>query len=327
MNWKKNIPLIVGGAVVVLLLIAAAVFLALYFRGYSEVRSELEAGSRSLQRLVDRDPYPSEDNIEAQRDNLDLLTLQLQNVVDSLKSRERPVETMEAAEFPHLLQKTINGLNEKARQIELPDRFAYGFTRYAEGALPVDHHIPRLVRQIRNIELICGILFETGIESLDGLRRQEFEQMARDEGEMMEERSRGRRREAPAAASPGRGDGLAAEEYRDDLGLLAAETLVLSFTAKESAVWEILKKLADIDAPVVVTDVDATNESIRRSFEGSAPREEVLIEANEAANREQVVRHPPREERLVAGRESVEVSMRIDVYRLLEQDRDGGNAE
>ena len=183
---------------------------------------------------------------------------------------------MEPAEFPLLLDRTIRRLRDRAREqgVKLPPRFAFGFERYALGALPNHEDVGRLVMQVRTVEKLCEAIFKSKVTDVENVHRTIFERgVIEQTGAVREGRRRGMM-ETPTVV-----EGEAAGEWVDSSGLFAREAYTLTFRALDSAVWTALNELAKMGMFTVVAGVELSNPEplpkptvvVRPAVEGPAP--------------------------------------------------------
>lgn len=308
MNWRKHMVLLVGGGIALLLMILALVFLMRARGEYQEINDQLIAASGRLDQLNRRSPFPSEDNIKMMEQNLRTLqdaTEDLYTIL--LKGQVRP-ERIEAAEFAPLLERATKRLYQRAAEngVLLPERFNLGLARYAAGELPAREAIPRLVVQLKCMDALCQILFQARIHSLVSIERQQFESAAPVEEVISSRRRAAVQQETTAQGLP-------------DLPMPASNTLYeverfgLTFAARDASVWEALNLLNRTPLVAAVVDVQLANQASEQlgkaqpvaPLGGDQPAAQVLA------------RYPSHEERVIAGRELVQASVVVDVYRIL----------
>lgn len=355
MKFKKFMPLIISGAIALVLLVLEIFFLTRYQGRYSEVKSELKRAESDVNNLMVRDPFPSDDNVRIEKENFDKLRKQ----VDRLQSamREEQIEYQEwntPTEFQIKLNPSLQELRTmaKERDITIPQNYNYnfGFAKYAQGELPDSGDVARLSRQLQMIKTVCEILFDRQIESLQSVERTEFE-LARDGGRMVPPAARGRagRRGGAGSIQPEAAEGNETDEQRDDQGIYAWEDITVTFNSKEQALWDVLRTLANTNLLVSVDDLafssgSETLENIKRpeyalladrggrqptgfvlSGEAAVERVRSTSAAGVRSGEEKVI--PPREERVIAGDGTLNVVMKLKVYRFLDDDEQEGSTQ
>ncbi len=310
MNVRKYMVLVVGGSIALVILIVMAVMLWRFSGEYVRVQSELKASTSALERLQNRDPYPADDNVERLDQNLAVMEEMLDVLLEDLASGQIDPEDMERAAFPTLVERTIRGLYEYARDADmrLPERFTFGFERYAMGALPQANHIPRLTVQVRMIERLCRLLADAGVDEIVSIDRPTFDVDAPEERDLVP-----RRRGVPEAddeTPPGFTD-LAPRREHD---LYSKERFAVTFYSSDVGLWQTLNALASSDMFVVIKNVELANEDDLR---GRSPRE--LRRRPDEDRRTDRDRERPRtlaaDDRVVAGRERVRVRLELEIYR------------
>lgn len=324
---RKHMPLLAGG--VVALLLAVGLFFWLFSaRGrYAEGFSKLSSSQSQLQRLTNRTTFPSPGNVQAMEKQLGIYREYLEGLKAAMKKGQRAAETITRDRFRQLLEDTLRQLANDARQkgVVLPANFAFGFQRYAEGVLPAEEEMNRLVDQLYSVKSLCEILYEAGIGELVAVERTTFEkdaQTAPVEEEYGRRSARARTEQAVAAPS--------VELEADPLGLHTREHYVLSYKAQDEATWRVLDRLAQGAPFVVVTKVEIVN-SARPAVlvpaaaptpAAAAPKPTSVAgwQAPGAATplAAEAPEILPRELRIVAGQEWPNVRLEVDFYRFVE---------
>lgn len=317
--------LIVGGSICLVLMIAAG-FLLWKFQGdYAKVQEELQSAQSRLEQLNRRSPFPSAENLEKTKENLASIQSYYSNVVTVLQKDQVEPESIEPSAFAPLLERGTHRVFERAKAngVKFPERFAMGFDRYAAGELPAPEHLPRLVTQVQHLESLLNLLIDARISELTALQRTMFDTGATQTTEAeADPRSRGRGTRAPAAAAVI--DDKVPEVQSN--ALYAVERFRLTFSARESAVWEVLNMLARSRALFVVSSVRMENPLV---IGAGAAQAAAKPAAAAAAPGQQGVPALPltHEERIVAGREPVTVSLVVDAYRILQETPASGEVQ
>lgn len=329
---RKHMPLLAGGLVVLLL---AVVFLYLLFsaRGrYAEGFAGLSTIQNQLKNLTDRAVFPSETNVQAMGQQLEIYEEYLGGLKNAMKKGQWPSEPVTRDGFRQLMEETLRQLGKDARDksVALPANFAFGFQRYAEGVLPAEDEMNRLVDQVRSVAALCEILYEAGIGELVSVERPVFEkdaQIAPAEEEFSRRSARNRSEAEVAAPS--------VELALDPLGLYTKEHYALTYRAQDAAIWKVLDRLAQGTPFTVVTKVEIVNPAkpavappppkpgesapaasrpvSTAGWQAVAPKGAKLPGAKDAEP--EVL---PRELRVVAGQELPNVRLELDLYRFAE---------
>jgi len=347
MKNNKYTTLMAGGGVALVLLILAGLFLHSKNKQYREVSRVLRTEEQQLDQLNRRDPFPSPENLEVQKENLEKVQQQLDQLLALVRQGRLDAPQMEAADFAQFLETVQRELIQRARRTgtRLPDRPAFGFPRYFSGERPEPEHIPRLVRQMKMVELLCRELFDARITSLVSVERQRFDQP-------QDAATGGRGRER--VPTLGLEDATPEEEKRHEQDLYAWESFTVEFTARESAVWSLIERISRSAVPmrIVSFSVEAdearpgvadgamrrqepdlgrrpmppptrerelapgTDELRRRTFD---PGE--VLDPGDTGEAAPVI--PPREQRVVMGRELLKVVLKVNVYRFLDDGEEG----
>jgi len=307
MNLKKNMTLIVGGAIVAVLLIVLLVFLMKFNSSYRQVNRQLQSAQQRLTILNGRDPFPSEGNVGVVQTNLFVLREFFTNLMASLRQGHVEPSKMEPAEFNPLLDRTSQRLYQRAKgmKVVLPMRFAFGFDRYAEGTLPAASDVPRLGQQLETVDLLCGLLYAAKINEIMAVERPVFEVTAQAVAteefvDPRQQRYGGGAGAPEVAAAP-------TETYMDPSGLFSRERYVLTFRGRDAAILGFLNAVAANKRFIVVTRLQVENETGIPKLGEARP----ATASSPSAPAGSVAR----EDRIIAGRETVKVIVELEVYR------------
>ncbi|MCZ7591119.1 MAG: Amuc_1100 family pilus-like protein [Kiritimatiellae bacterium] len=317
MNWRKNIILIVGGGIALVLLIVATVFLLKSRREYQTANEALDREMQSLERLTRRNPYPSTANIEQVDKNLEALKTATITLQEALERGQIKPAKIESAEFAPMLERASKQLYKAAADagVALPDQFSLGLSRYAQGELPAPEAIPRLVIQLKTLHALTQILIESRIQALIGVERQQFESSG---VASSDEQVISRRRAVTQDAQPA--TSMTALPMPASNTLYEVERFSLTFQARDANVWEVLNRL--VRSPMLIVVVDAQLANMDTAKIGKpAPVQPIGGEqgATASAGLPLQSRYPSHEERVIAGRELVQATVIVDVYRLVQE--------
>ena len=324
---RKHMPLLAGGLVVLLLAIVLFYLLFSAKGRYADGFSKLTLIQSQLQRLTNRSVFPSDANVQAMGKQQEIYREYLDGLRGAMKKGQWAAEPVTRDRFRQLMEETLRQLVNDARTkaVALPADFAFGFQRYAEGNLPAEEEMNRLVDQLNSVKALCEILYDAGIGELVSVDRTVFEkdaQVAPVEEEFGRRSARNRTEAAPAAPS--------VELVADPMGLYTKEHYVLSYRAQDPANWKVLDRLAQGSPFVVVTRVEIVNSA--RPAVAPPPAEEAAPAAAPAPVSTSGWQSPgaaaavakpaaeilPRELRIVAGQELPNVRLEVDLYRFAE---------
>lgn len=305
MNWRKHMVLMAGGGIALLLLVASMVFLVRFQGQYGGTTRKLETAYQQLQQLNNRNPFPSTENVEKTRQNLDELRKQAAQIRDIQLRSQIKGEDMEPAEFAPLLEKSSRRLQQKAQEsgVVLPTGFAFGFPRYAEGALPNKDDVFRLVAQLRAVEAVCDVLFQSGIAQVDSLERQVFDETSPG-GEVATPEGR-RTRRATAESAPA----VATIPLTESNVLYSVERITVTVQGRETAIWDVLNAVVRHPSFMVLVDVRLEN---TLALAGTLGKK--VAPATTGGDGGKPVQYPTHDDRIVSGRELVAATLIIDLY-------------
>jgi hypothetical protein len=336
MNLKKNIVLVFGCGIALLLAIGAAVLLFLQISAASKAQSDLSASLAKLEQLNKRKPYPNNQNVALAAKNLEAMNSVLLDTQMRLRAGQVEPEQIERAQFPPMLEKTIRQLNEKAsaNAVGLPEHFAFGFESYSAGTLPQTNAIPRLVTQLKTVASICNLLYAAKITNIISISRDEFEsELGKDpaqagassSGTMSMFRERSSYAPAGHAAAVNIKDICPATSNE----LFNAERLVIEFGGRENSIWELLNSLTKGPPFSIIRELNLETISGGTSITAASQANRGVPGAGYQFSRGSESSGAPfgtaasggatnyiaREDRVVAGRETVRATIVIDVYR------------
>lgn len=327
---RKNIVLSIGGAVLALIVAASAILLYRGIRQFGEAERQLKRAEVALKKLYAKDPFPSEENIRRERENVDVLRQWYKSLIDELAQGQVPEVQKSPTAFMNLLSERNNRLLVLARKngVGLPENFSFGFARYAaEGNLPPPPEVPRLTQQLIMIENIGTILIEAGVKRIEQVRRDEFEQRAASRtarpggpgGPGGAPRPLGR----PGMGAPGGGVapmGVAgADMSREDTELYTRQHFTWEFAATEKALHTVLNELATHPMFIVVTSLDLTKPrpDVREAAAVTAGESVGRLDAEGNVVASESDAYTSRRQRLVSGPQlevPMTVQMAMDVY-------------
>lgn len=299
---KKHPVFMLCLAVTVLLLIGAGVGLFISARMYSRKALALDAVTTRLQQLYRRDPFPAAASVNKEAENLKDVIDRYNELNELLRTGQVNLQPMEAADFMQFLEKSLRKLRDRLKnaRIKFPEKYAFGFDKYAGGRLPASGDIPRLVQQLKIIEALCDILQEAGIAELVAIERENFEQAARGAD------ASGGRRGAPGTPSPEAVVSPGGDQ------LVSSQHVKISVKARENAVIDMLNLLASRPIFMVVTRVEMTNPLQEYSAGGPGAAPAVAARTPGAPGTPEPA---ARERQVILGREELDVKLGLDVYQ------------
>lgn len=343
MNFRKHLGLIIGCSVAGLLAIGAGVLLFFAISGSGKAQSELKSEQGKLDQLTRRKPYPNKENVELSQKKLESLGLVLSGTVARLSKGQVEAEAIEPAQFAPMLERTLNQLRKDASNaaVQIPPAFAFGFDRYSAGSIPMSNDVPRLVAQLKTMSRICGTLFAANVSNIVAVTRDEFETgvapsaAAGGARAMMGELAGG-----PASAAGGRfGTDLPPIVSNE---LFQAERLQLTISGRENSIWEVLNAMVAGPLFTVIRDIQMESatagvkidpatlarpgaagfggmppgmlgmERMGQAGGGGLPIGLGAMPTMPAASTNQLI--PSREDRVIAGRETVRMTLVVDVF-------------
>jgi len=327
-SFKKYMTLLIGGGVALLLIMVALFFLFKFRSEYDRVQMDLAGKQRTLTELHRRNPFPSPENVAKVHEDLRAIESYFNDFMASLAAKQVPSDRIERAQFPPMVAETVRQLQSLAQtqQVKTPDLPEYAFPNYMRGFLPQENHLPRLIVQLRTIDTLTRLLFESQISEFISVERQVFdvEQVQSDVSDGV--RVRGGR----APGQPAQEEAIV--DASDMAGLYTRERYVFNFISSDLALRNVLNALASSSLFVIVKNVEIRNEwamtgsnPAQRLAQQLVPRTAPTPSAPgattfgaPAAGQQRDPLSPAmqrHEDRIVAGRERLRVRLVLDVYR------------
>lgn len=261
---RKNMPLIVGGAVFGVLAAALGFFTYRAIGQFSDSQEALTAQTSKLRRLRNRDPFPSAENADVLAKQRDHFADYLAALRNDMGKAQPDIGDVSRDRWNREFGQTLRSIVTSAQShgVNLPSfttGFLFGFERYRE-VIPLDSELARLFPQLQGVSRLCNILFESGITELVGVERELFENIpvaapVDEDDSRAGRRNRRRQQEEEEVQGPSR------DPFKDKDGLFTREHYTLTFRAKDEAFWNVLGAFAKEPAPfIVVTKVDVLND-------------------------------------------------------------------
>ena len=183
---KNQLILAVGGGVSAVLVLGSAALAFTGLSGAESARKNREKALSELSRLYQSDPFPSEENVEVARKNLEAAQDWIEILDESLTvatndwAKGINLRRASPGEFSSLREETIQALYDAAPVGEdgtkiVPDSFAFGFDRYATGDPAQTPHVVRLLRQLRLTDKLVRLLYAAGPQRIETVGRIVFE--------------------------------------------------------------------------------------------------------------------------------------------------------
>jgi hypothetical protein len=322
---KSRRKLLLTVAVVVFFAIVAfAAFLllgGLIRLGQSE--KKLNRALSSYEQMFERDPFPSEENVAVEKQNLAVMDDWFTRLMRRLRQGQIGASERSPSKFKRLLENSQSKMANHAEQkgTELPEGFKFGFDRYfGSAALPSLEVVPDLSIQLAMIEGVCAVLFDAEADGLLSVAREDIEDTrgarTRDtRSRSRSTRSRTSRRRRPGVPAPEETAEPAAAEDGGDEALYRKFHFVMEFRAEEETALDVIDRLARHEMFVVVTSLEFTKAGTDvLSAPADAPDGETLAADAREGKEPQF---PPLSERIISGPKKeppMKIRMEFDVY-------------
>lgn len=316
MNFRNDRVLLVGAVVFLFCVLVEVIWLLWAGSHLVAERRSLQDQHRQLVVLQGRARYPSDQNVEVLREVLDELEFSVGEYGAELKEDPFLADETEATEFSARAQNRVEHFQRRAELggVKLLEAREAGFEKYTQGGvIPESKYVARLSRQLYSMERVADILVEAGVESIDRLSRDVFEDVT---GEATKSRTRRSRRNAVDSNAVNKVDLEASDVHPDRMYFI--EQIGVEFVAREALVWAVLKSFES--APhfmavsefrhKTVTDILSYNpDAVKRGTNGDSETlkflEKGVLVGDQARSRT---------ERQIAGDELIRVQLLVDVY-------------
>ena len=314
---KLKTIVLVSGVVLVLLFVAAAAILYRGIRQFNTAEQKLREAKTKLDRLYNRDPFPTAANKQQEQENERVLEEAFDNFLADLgQGQAEPEKSRQPSGFMSKFWATRGELVAQAKlsALTIPEQaekpFMFGFERYSGGNVPNPDDIVRLSQQVAIVTNLYGMILRARVNELVGITRDEFE-VAPSPGAAAPPPTSGRRGQPePARGEPVRQDAAEAGIIKPD-ALFGRFHFMLDLKASEAAVLDLLNQMARNPLFIVVTSLQLETDQSGIMHAARA----VVTDAAAAATPPPKPAEKPREDRIVAGRESpMTVHLGVDVY-------------
>ena len=173
MQWiKRNLFFTIGGVVALVLMVLAILYIMGSMKDSADVQEEINAQIAELQRLYEKEPFPSDESVAAAKQEQQ----KVKDLVNEAKTFFAPIPPLAAKdnhEFQELLGLTILDLQKRASSIgvTLPPQYAFTFAGQRNALQLSPTSIEPWLTQLSEIRAICGVLYQAKINELYSIRR------------------------------------------------------------------------------------------------------------------------------------------------------------
>lgn len=306
MEWvKKHLALTISMAVAVVLLGLVGGRLYIAFQGYQKEKQRMEGGKARLDQLYQQELFPSQATVIREGEVVADLTDEFNELNGWLSAGQVLPKKMEGSDFIAYLQNTLRRIRDgfAVGRVVFPEKYTFGFEKYAGGQPPAPRAIPRLVQQLKITEIVCQILPEAAVTELRSFSRDEFEAAL---SAPAEQARSGRRSQSPPAEETATG------KQSDEL--FSSQHFKMTLRVREGSLLDLLNRLARLPMFTVVTWLEIINPrqdaTIASLAVPGAPPDGSAAKAGATNQLDEV----SRDKRIVLGKEELEVTVEFDVY-------------
>ncbi|WFB37621.1 Amuc_1100 family pilus-like protein [Kiritimatiellota bacterium B12222] len=174
MNWTRYKLLIISGGVTVVLSSALLFWILSVRSENADVKSEIQSLTSKQASLKSQPLFPSEQNFQLLKAEQEKVVAQRDQLKDLIAEGELKVQEVSRSNFSGYIKSWASSLRKTASEsvtggehgviLVDPD---FGFTDYIRnGILPVNSELPNLLLELQTMEVLCNLLFESGISEL-----------------------------------------------------------------------------------------------------------------------------------------------------------------
>lgn len=323
MRSRRKIWIVVAVVLFALLFISVGALLVRWYMEFSRAESALNDTKGRLEFLYGRNPFPSDQNLRIERDNLGTAEKELADLLGAMSRGQ--VESLEQspAKFEAQFWEARGSMLAKADAVGMSvlgkKDFDFGFGREMKGELPAQKDVSRLTQQLRIVQDLVEVLCTAHVAELRGIGREEFEVEAVAGGAAQATTPASRH-----AAASGASGAVVMNTVDAEAGLVPEGQMfgtwhfVFSFSANESALIRVLDGFARNPLFTVVTKVELAGDSkMNAKAPEVVPRAVAGAKGAEAASAKPAsAAEASRDLRIVCGRDTpVSIKMEVDVYQ------------
>jgi len=308
-------------------LVAVAAASVVLFRGLAEsnrTRSARDDARRRLESFYNRNPFPSVENVEIEKRNLETAREWSRELLAELQHADIRVTERQPRVFSSRRESIIADLiatapvGEAGEKVVASD-FAFGFDAYKGGQSADTADVQRLIRQLLITEQLIRAAYDSKVLRIAAISRDQFESGG-----------------SPAAAASqgggrrGGGEAVAEETAQDTHEIdgpvpMTVERFTMQLTANEVSLVELMNRIAKLPVFAVVTRLDFSKQG---SDYKAPPQEREAAGAGLAGGPTALANPQPvsRTARLVTGRDleaPLSVTLDIEVYSFAGEGEEG----
>lgn len=321
---KHRTYLLVGAAVSGVLVLATAVITVSGISKATTLKVDMQNSFSKLQNFFKKNPFPSAENVEVEKKNLEGLQARYEALLKELSTSEVVVAGDHTpGSFSKTCEETVNTLRKLAPKGEgdasvIVPGFNFGFERYdiSKNGLPADQKdVPRLLRQLKMIDMLVRVFYGAEIIKIDKVLREEFDSSSSEETKSRSRGRAGKRGSATTTTAEVTLDKLETEPLSGVPFTLDRQSFGFVFIAREKAIFTLMDRIEAMWPFAQISKVEFTKSANDVVLPSSAGETPAVAAVAEVAG----ISKPPagRTSRIVSGalREApVRVAMTIDIY-------------
>ncbi len=173
MDWlKKNLVLVISGVISLAIIGAAGYYLLSKIQDDATVEEELSTARTTYTGLIERKPFPNQENVAAAKEQLDRINQYLTNATRYIGAPITPKDYPSTL-FLGMLEETAAGLRNAAQAAKttIPTNYYFSFAAQKEKGQFATNTMTYVVAQIEDVKAICGVIFNAHVYELLAIQR------------------------------------------------------------------------------------------------------------------------------------------------------------
>ena len=172
MPWlKRNLFLICWGVLALALTVLAVFFQQSQKEEDVKITESIEQQLSELKRLSHANPHPDTNNIRIVQDQ----QRQVQNIQAEVGKffAKHTIPKLDDGSFRQILDQTVIALRNDAAtaSVNLPKNYEFSFSAQRQSVTYEKGSLEPMMARLEDVKLLCGILYQSRVHSLDGIRR------------------------------------------------------------------------------------------------------------------------------------------------------------
>lgn len=173
MDWlKKNLVLVISGVISLAIIGAAGYYLLSKIQDDATVEEELSTARTTYTGLIEKKPFPNQENVAAAKEQLVRINQYLTNATRYIGAPITPKDYSSTL-FLGMLEETAAGLRNAAQvaKTTIPTNYYFSFAAQKEKGQFATNTMSYVVAQIEDVKAICGVIYNAHVYELLAIQR------------------------------------------------------------------------------------------------------------------------------------------------------------